>query len=129
MSSYGLTTTAQTNIGSAICSNTPFVIPVNAIQLYTGAPGPTGTANASTIGVRQLCTLTMASGVITLTGTTPTWYNVPAAEIITGLGLWTDLSAGYCWMTQPLSVAEVDAIGDTFTISALSIPFNVGMAS
>lgn len=129
MASYGLTTTALTNISAAICSNTPFVIPVNAIQLHTGAPGANATANVSAIGVRQLCTLTLTSGVLTLTGTTPTWYNVSAAENINGISLWTDLTAGYAWMTAPMSVAQTDAIGDTFTIGAISLPLNVGLAS
>jgi hypothetical protein len=129
MSSYGLTTGYFSNWAAAITSNTPFVMPVNAIQLYTGAPGPAGTANVSLIGVRQLCQLTFASNIISLTGTTPTWYNVPDAEDITGFGLCTDLTAGYVWVTAPLANAEIDAVGDTFTITAITLPFTVGVAS
>lgn len=90
-------------------------------KLHTGDPGEDGTSNAAGNTSRQAVEFGAASnGVISLTNT-PSWTNVSTTETYSYVSLWDNSTAGNCLGSGALSSSVSVTIGDTFTLTALTI--------
>lgn len=98
-----------------------FTAPANVYaKLHLGDPGEAGTSNAASNTTRQEVTFGASSnGVISL-ATGGAWTNVSAAETYSHVSLWDNSSAGNCLGSGALAASKTVAIGDNFTLTALT---------
>jgi len=90
-------------------------------KLHLTDPGEDGTSGAAGNTSRQAVEFGAASnGVISLTNT-PTWTNVSTTETYAYVSLWDNSTAGNCLGSGALSSSVSVTIGDTFTLTALTI--------
>lgn len=99
----------------------PAAVPGLWMQLHTGDPGASGTANVSAVTTRIQMTMNAASGgSITLASAGGTWA-MTATETITHVSIHDAAAAGlFRWSavaTNPRSVVN----GDTLTPTALTL--------
>lgn len=87
------------------------------VKLHTGAPGEAGTANAATETTRKAMTTGAASGGTTSNDAAITWTSYPAAETVSHISIWDNVSAGNCLLTGALTASKTMAIGDTLDIA------------
>ncbi len=91
-------------------------------KLHTGDPGENGTANAATETTRKSITSWAASsGGSKASSAAISWTSYPAAETITHISIWDNVSAGNCLGSGALTASKTVAIGDTLTINSGSI--------
>lgn len=131
MSSYGMTPYTQAQIANAISGISAFSVPILAVQLHLGAPGPSGLLLPSTVNQRQLSAFNPVSGVVTQTGGSPTWFPMPTTENIVAVSFWDNLTfgAGNCIWTAGLVNPELVAGGDTYILNSSGIAITYGLAS
>jgi hypothetical protein len=103
-------------------TNVPWTAPITAVQLHTGQPGASGTANASAVGSRQQCNFVLSGNTLIFTGAPPTW-SVTSPETIALVSVWSDLTAGTFLFSGTLLAPQTVASGDTFTLNAITLPF------
>lgn len=87
------------------------------MQLHTGDPGASGTANVS-VGstTRVLVTHAAASaGSMAISGTNPSWTNGGTSETLTHVSYWSASSAGTFYQSAALTSSKAWASADTYT--------------
>lgn len=105
---------------AATVRNTPFAVPLIGVKLHVGDPGSDATAFPSAVTTRMAASFAApveASGSVTTTttGTPPAW-NMTAAETISYISAWDALTGGaWLWIAR-LSVPQIVASGDLFTM-------------
>ena len=104
---------------------TAFTAPTGTwIQLHTADPTDVGTTAVASNNTRKALTWSAAvtpAGTKAITSTLPSWTSVPAAETYSHWTIWDASSAGNCLWTGALTSSATVAIGDTFSISALTL--------
>lgn len=124
MAGSGLNTTSLANAWLNVLGGTTFTgITSLYVQLHTGDPGAGGTSNIS-VGstTRVIMAVAAASaGSIALTGTQPSWTNGGTTETLTGITVWSAITAGTHYLTADLSSSQSWASGNTFTLSSFSV--------
>lgn len=92
------------------------------VQLHTGDPGASGTANVSGTTTRPAMTLAAAAGGSRSASTQPSWSSwASGAETISHLSLWSAASAGNFIASVAATASKVMSNGDTLTLSSYSI--------
>lgn len=93
------------------------------VQLHTGDPGASGTANVSSTTTRQALNYAAASaGSQALTGTTQ-WTNWAGTngEVVSHISIWGASSAGTFYYSVALTASKTVNTGDTLTLSSLTV--------
>ncbi len=95
------------------------------VKLHTGAPGEAGTSNAATETTRKAVTFGAASSGVSTSDLAMQWATYPAAETVSHISVWDNISAGNCLFTGALTASRTMAIGDTLDIAsgALTVTF------
>lgn len=93
------------------------------IQLHTGDPGASGTANVSSTTTRQALNYAAAgSGSQAITGTTQwTSWAGTNGEVVTHISIWGASTAGTFYYSVALTASKTVNTGDTLTQSTLSV--------
>jgi hypothetical protein len=75
------------------------------VQLHTGAPGPAGTANVSSVTTRQQVTWGGPAGGLIAAASSPAWpsWAGVSGEVITDITVWTAASGGTFLFSVPLA--------------------------
>ena len=111
-------TTADAGLGTITGTDMAYV------QLHTGAPGPAGTSNVSSVTTREATTGwgSPSGGVISISGT-PTWssWGGSNGEVVTDISLWSASSAGTFGGSMPLNSSVTMDTGDSLTLTSISI--------
>lgn len=90
------------------------------IQLHTGDPGASGTANVSTTTTRVLGSYAAASGGSKALSSAAQWTNWAGSnETITHVSLWTAASAGTFKQSYALTTGKAMTTGDTLSLNSL----------
>lgn len=98
-----------------------FTAPANVYaKLHIGDPGENGTANAAGNTTRQEVTFGAASGGVISLATGGAWTNVSTAETYSYVSLWDNSTAGNCLGSGALTASSTVAIGDNFSLTALT---------
>jgi hypothetical protein len=90
-------------------------------KLHLGDPGEDGTSNAAAETTRKAVTFGASSGGVISLSNTPSWTSYPAAESVTHISIWDDVSAGNCLGSGATAATHTMQIGDTLNLSAASI--------
>lgn len=93
------------------------------VQLHTGDPGASGTANVSSTTARQAVNFAAAAaGSQSITGTTQ-WTNWAGTngEVVTHISVWGASSAGTFYYSAALSASKTLNTGDTLTLTTLTV--------
>lgn len=93
------------------------------VQLHTGDPGASGTANVSSTTTRQAVNFAAASGGSqSITGTTQ-WTNWAGTngEVVTHISVWGASSAGTFYYSAALTASKTLNTGDTLTLTTLTV--------
>lgn len=93
------------------------------VQLHTGDPGASGTANVSSTTTRQAVNYAAASaGSQALTGTTQ-WTNWAGTngEVVTHISIWGASSGGTFYYSVALTASKTVNTGDTLTLTTLTV--------
>jgi hypothetical protein len=100
------------------------------VQLHTGDPGTSGTANVSSVTTRQQVTWGTASGGVLSATNSPVWTNWAGTngESVSDVSYWNQASAGtFEGSSQITSDGEPAPVTmdttDTLTLSPLSVTF------
>jgi hypothetical protein len=102
-------------------NGTSFTAPaVVYAKLHTGDPGENGTANAAGETTRQQVTFGAASGGVISLASGGAWTNVSTAETYSHISLWDHATAGNCLGSGALAASKTVAVGDNFTLTALT---------
>ena len=117
----GLSTVNLANAMLNGIRNTSFAIPTTYVQLHTGVPGASGTANVSAVTTRQTATWAAATGGALGTFTPPTAWNMTTGETISYISVWSATSAGTFYWSAQLSVSKTVANGDTLTLNTCGL--------
>jgi hypothetical protein len=90
------------------------------VQLHTGDPGASGTANVSSVTTRQAITFGAPSGGSMALSNTPTWSNWAGTngEVETDISEWSATTAGTFYDSAQLTVSKTVNIGDTISLSS-----------
>lgn len=100
------------------------------VQLHTGAPGPSGLANVSSVTTRQAVTWGSPAGGSILASSTPQWtaWAGTDGEKVTYLSFWSAASSGTFQFSMPLdspgaqaSPGAVMHANNTLSLSQLSV--------
>lgn len=93
------------------------------VQLHTGDPGASGTANISVGSTTRLTVSQSAAsgGSMTISGTAGPWTNGGTSETISHISVWDASSAGNFLYSAALSVNQAWASGNTFTLNTLTV--------
>jgi hypothetical protein len=92
------------------------------VQLHTGDPGASGTANVSSTTTRQALTFAAPSGNALALSGTPSWTNWAGTngEVVTHISVWSASSAGTFYFSAALTAAKTVNTGDTLNLSTLA---------
>lgn len=90
-------------------------------KLHTGDPGEAGTSNAATETTRQAVGFGASSGGVIALSSGGAWTNVSTAETYSHVSLWDASSAGNCLGSGAMAASKTVAVGDNFTLTALTI--------
>lgn len=93
------------------------------VQLHTGDPGASGTANVSSTTTRQAVNFAAASGGSqSITGTTQ-WTNWAGTngEVVSHISVWGASTAGTFYYSAALSASKTLNTGDTLTLTTLTV--------
>lgn len=94
------------------------------VQLHTGDPGASGTANVSSVTTRPAVNFAAASaGSQSITGTPPAWSNWAGTngEVIAFISVWDASSAGNFYYSAALTLSKTVNTGDSVTLSTLTV--------
>jgi hypothetical protein len=110
------------------------IVGVNAgfLQLHTGAPGPSGTANVSSVTTRPSVAWNAASGsgpASVTASNQPAWSSWAGTngEVDTDISSWSASSAGSFGLSMALNASVTMNTGDSLTLTAITV--NVPTAS
>lgn len=86
------------------------------VKLHIGAPGAAGTSNPATETTRKQHSFSAASsGATSNTGQTD-WSTYPAAETVSHVSFWDNVSAGNFLGSDDLATAQAMSVGETFRV-------------
>ena len=93
------------------------------VQLHTGDPGASGTANVSSNTTRPALAFGAASAGSQTAGTLPSWASWAATspETITHISVWGASSAGTFHYSAALTVSKTVTTGDTLNLTSLVV--------
>lgn len=93
------------------------------VQLHTGDPGASGTANVSSTTTRQAVNFAAASaGSQSITGTTQwTSWAGTNGEVVTHISVWGASTSGTFYYSAALSASKTVNTGDTLTLTTLTV--------
>lgn len=94
------------------------------IQLHTGDPGASGTANVSSVTTRPALNFGAASaGSQAAVATLPSWTSWAGTngEIVTHISTWGASSAGTFYYSAALTASKTVNTGDTLNLTALTV--------
>lgn len=97
------------------------------IQLHTGPPGASGTANVSSVATRESVTWAgPAAGSVTASNQ-PAWLSWAGTspETDTDISFWTASTSGAFTMSAVLSPAVTLNTGDSLTLTSVSVTIPV----
>lgn len=104
-------------------NGTTFTAPATLfVQLHTGDPGASGTANVSSTTTRQSLGFAAASaGSMALSGT-PSWTSWAGTngEVVTHISVWSASSAGTFYFSAALTASKTLNTGDTLNLNTLT---------
>jgi hypothetical protein len=108
---------ANAALGSIVGTNAGYA------QLHTGAPGPAGTANVSSVTARQAVTWGSASAASVAASNQPSWAGWAGTngETDTDISLWSGPTGGTFGLSVQLSSPVVMDTGDTLTITSITV--------
>lgn len=94
------------------------------VQLHTGDPGASGTANVSVGSTTRnsfVFSDSSAGSALSL-GTPPSaWTNGGTSETLTHISVWSASTVGTFYFSVALTVSKAWASADTFTLSTLGV--------
>jgi hypothetical protein len=94
------------------------------IQLHTGDPGASGTANVSSVTTRPALNFGAASaGSQSAIATLPSWTNWAGTngEVVTHISTWGASSAGTFYYSAALTASKTVNTGDTLNLASLTV--------
>lgn len=94
------------------------------VQLHTGDPGASGTANVSSVTTRPALNFGAASaGSQAAIATLPSWATWAGTngEVITHISVWGASSAGTFYYSAALAASKTVNTGDTVNLTALTV--------
>lgn len=94
------------------------------VQLHTGDPGASGTANVSSVTTRPALNFGAASaGSQAAVATLPSWTSWAGTngEVITHISVWGASSAGTFYYSAALAASKTVNTGDTVNLTALTV--------
>jgi hypothetical protein len=112
------TTVANAALNNIVGTN------ANNIQMHTGAPGPAGTSNVSSVTTRPAVTWASASaGSVAANGTSPEWTSWAGTngEADTDISFWSAPSSGTFGLSMQLNSPVTMDTGDSLTLTSISI--------
>ena len=126
----GLAVADANAILDAYCRSVAWTAPVSFnVKLHLGDPGAAGTTSPATETTRKAITFSAAaSGAITNSGAVQ-WLSYPAAETVTHISIWDDITAGVFIGSDALATARTPAIGDTLTLAAGDLDLSLPIAA
>lgn len=93
------------------------------VQLHTGDPGASGTANVAST-TRQAVTFAAASAGSKALSSSSSWTNWADGSVtITHISVWTADSAGTFRRSAALTASQPIVNGNTFTLSTLTVSY------
>jgi len=93
------------------------------VQLHTGDPGASGTANVSSTTTRQALNFgAAAAGAQALSGT-PSWATWAGTngEVVTHISTWSASTAGTFYYSVALTASKTVNTGDTLNLTTLGV--------
>jgi hypothetical protein len=93
------------------------------VQLHTGDPGASGTANVSSVTTRPALNFNAASaGSQTISGT-PSWATWAGTngEVVTHISTWGASSAGTFYYSAALTASKTVNTNDTLNLTTLTV--------
>lgn len=92
------------------------------VQLHTGDPGASGTANVSSVTTRPALNFGAASAGSQAISGTPSWASWAGTngEVVTHVSVWDASSAGNFLYSYALTASKTVNTGDTLTLSSHS---------
>ena len=89
------------------------------LELHTGDPGASGTANVAATSTRVAVTMAAASAGSMAESTTPSWTGA-ATETITHIAAFSASAAGTFYWSAQLTTAKSINSGDTLNLTTLT---------
>lgn len=120
----GLSAVNTANAWLNVISGTTFTGAAGSfIQLHTGDPGASGTANVSSVTTRPSQTWAAASAGSKSASGTPTWssWAGTSPETISDFSDWGASSAGTFYFSVAATANKTVQTGDTLTLSSMSV--------
>lgn len=126
----GLASAIANAILDAYCRSVAWSDPASFnVKLHLGDPGAAGTANPATETTRKAITFSAASGGAITNSGAVSWTSYPAAETITHVSFWDDISAGNFIGSDALASSVLTAIGNTVTLAAGDLDLSLPVAA
>lgn len=94
------------------------------VQLHTGDPGASGTANVSSVTTRQALNFGAASaGSQSAVATLPSWATWAGTngEVVTHISVWGASSGGTFYYSVALTASKTVNTGDTLNLTSLTV--------
>lgn len=94
------------------------------VQLHTGDPGASGTANVSSVTTRPSLNFGAASaGSQSAVATLPSWATWAGTngEVVTHISVWGASSAGTFYYSAALTASKTVNTGDTLNLTSLTV--------
>jgi hypothetical protein len=93
------------------------------VQLHTGDPGASGTANVSSTTTRSAVNFNAASAGSQSLANTPSWATWAGTngEVVTHISVWSASSAGTFYYSAALSASKTLNTGDTLNLTTLTV--------
>lgn len=94
------------------------------VQLHTGDPGASGTANVSSVTTRPALNFGAASaGSQSAIATLPSWTSWAGTngEVVTHISVWGAASAGTFYYSAQLTASKTVNTGDTLNLNSLTV--------
>lgn len=94
------------------------------VQLHTGDPGASGTANVSSVTTRPALNFGAASaGSQSAIATLPSWASWAGTngEVVTHISVWGASSAGTFYYSAALTASKTVNTGDTLNLTSLTV--------
>jgi len=126
----GLAAASANAILDAFCRSVVWSEPASFnVKLHLADPGAAGTTSPATETTRKAITFSAAgSGAITNSGAV-SWTSYPAAETVTHVSFWDDISAGNFIGSDALNTSRTPGIGDTLTLAAGDLDLSLTIAA
>ena len=93
------------------------------VQLHTGDPGASGTANVSSVTTRPALNFGAASAGSQAISGTPSWASWAGTngEVVTHISVWGASSAGTFYYSAALTASKTINTGDTLNLNTLTV--------